>query len=90
MNWTNRNEESIPLLAEEGRLRGQIKVAKPPCSAQTGAKRERASAKPKSGQFGGDVGFRRSDHPVRSFQRRLRDIFLMSRPPLLCEEGNIA
>jgi hypothetical protein len=28
--------------------------------------------------------------PVRSFQRRLRDIFLMSRPPLLCEEGNIA
>jgi MFS family permease len=36
------------------------------------------------------VGFRRSDHPVRSFQRRLREIFLMSRPPLLCEEGNIA
>jgi hypothetical protein len=29
-----------------------------------------------------------SDHPVRSFQRWLRDIFLMSRPPLLTEEGN--
>jgi hypothetical protein len=24
-----------------------------------------------------------SDHPVRSFQRWLRDVFLMSRPPLL-------
>src|SRR5262245_21477453 len=29
-----------------------------------------------------------SDHPVRSFQRWLRDIFLMSRPPLLGKEGN--
>src|SRR5437867_5699244 len=32
--------------------------------------------------------FRRSDHPVRSDIRRLRDILLRSRPPLLCEEGN--
>src|SRR5215831_6742421 len=28
------------------------------------------------------------DHPVRSVIRRLRDFFLMSRPPLLCQEGS--
>jgi len=40
----------IPLLVsprEEGWLRGQSKVAKPPYSAQTGAQRERDSAKHK-------------------------------------------
>jgi len=37
---------SIPLLAEEGWLRHQLKVAKPPNAPQTGAKRERDSAKP--------------------------------------------
>ena len=36
----------IPLLEKEGWLRGQRKDAKPPYSAQTGAKRERDSAKP--------------------------------------------
>src|SRR2546426_6982138 len=30
-----------------------------------------------------------SDHPVRSVQRWLRGILLMSRPPLLCKEGNM-
>src|SRR3989442_11063162 len=40
----------------------------------------------RGGQFGRNLS--RSDHPVRSFIRRLRDILLRSRPPLLCEEGN--
>jgi hypothetical protein len=31
-----------------------------------------------------------SDHPVRSFQRWLRDIFLMSRLPLLWQGGECA
>jgi len=35
-----------PLLAEEGWLRHQLKAAKPPKAPQTGAKRERDSAKP--------------------------------------------
>jgi len=35
----------LPSSAEEGWMRGQEDVAKPPCSAQTGAKRERDSAK---------------------------------------------
>jgi len=37
---------SVPLLAEEGKLRHQLEVAKPPKAPQTGAKRERDSAKP--------------------------------------------
>ena len=36
----------IPLLEKEGWMRGQENIAKPPLSAQTGAKRERDSAKP--------------------------------------------
>jgi len=36
----------IPLLAEEGKAAASIKVAKPPKKPQTGAKRERDSAKP--------------------------------------------
>jgi len=36
----------FPLLAEEGWLRQQLKVAKPPKAPQTGAERERDSAKP--------------------------------------------
>ncbi len=32
--------------------------------------------------------FRRTDHPVRAFQRMLRSILLMARPPLLSQEGN--
>ena len=38
--------EYIPLLEKEGWMRGQENIAKPPLSAQTGAKRERDSAKP--------------------------------------------
>ena len=36
------------------------------------------------------TGFRRSDHPVRSLRARCATSLLMSRPPLLCEEGNAA
>ena len=32
--------------------------------------------------------FRRSDHPVRSFKGGYATFLLLSRPPLLCEEGN--
>jgi len=35
-----------------------------------------------------NVACKRPPRPLH--QRRLRDIFLMSRPPLLCKEGNIA
>src|SRR6266850_6308542 len=31
---------------------------------------------------------RRTDHPVRALQRRLRGTFLTARPPLLDQEGN--
>jgi len=41
--WFGKN---IPLLAEEGRLRGQSRSREATFSAQTGAKRERDSAKP--------------------------------------------
>jgi hypothetical protein len=37
---------NIPLLEKEGMAVRSKKGAKPPCSAQTGAKRERDSAKP--------------------------------------------
>jgi hypothetical protein len=30
----------------------------------------------------------KNNHPVRSNKRKLRDIFLMSRPPLLARRGN--
>jgi len=39
-------QSRIPLLAEEGWMRHQYDDAKPPKAAQTGAKRERDSAKP--------------------------------------------
>jgi len=38
--------EYIPLLCEEGKAAASMKVAKPPKKPQTGAKRERDSAKP--------------------------------------------
>src|SRR5881397_2491907 len=65
---------SIPLLAEEGWLRHQLKVAKPPKAPQTGAKRERDSAKPNSGQLGEifrPEQFRRTDHPGRAVSERI-------------------
>ena len=52
--------------------------------------RSRLDPRRRDGQTGKILVWRRTDHPVRSAQRRLRDIYLMSRPPLLCEEGNVA
>src|SRR5439155_18365196 len=59
-----------------GWLRHQENAAKPP-------KRRR-----RGGQFGATVRFRRSDHPVRSNKGSFAIFLLMSRPPLLCKEGN--
>src|SRR5438093_3163820 len=77
-----------PLLAEEGWLRHQENAAKPP---KWRRRARSASAKARSfnsGQFGATTGFRRSDHPVRSNNGSFAIFLLMSRPPLLCEEGN--
>jgi hypothetical protein len=46
-------------------------------------------ARRRGGQFGGNPRFRRSDHPVRSLKGSFATSLLMSRPPLLCEEGNV-
>ena len=59
-------------------MRGQREIAKPPYSAQTGWSVRR------------NVEFRRSDHPVRSNKGSFAPSLFMSRPPLLCEEGNVA
>jgi hypothetical protein len=53
-------------------MRQLEKAAKPPKRAQTGWSLTDVS-----------VG----DHPVRSKYRRLRGVFLMSRPPLLARRG---
>src|SRR6059036_3559500 len=74
---------SIPLLAEEGWLRHQLKVAKPPKAPQTGAKRERDSAKPNSGQLGEifrPEQFRRTDHPGRAVSERIHFYLWRSYP----------
>src|SRR5881397_3714055 len=66
----------IPLLAEEGWLRHQENAAKP-------QKRRR-----RGGQFGWPLKPCRTDHPVRD-KIGTDPFLLMSRPPLLCEEGNV-
>src|SRR5439155_2579525 len=74
---------SSPLLAEEGWLRHQLKVAKPPKAPQTGAKRERDSAKPNSGQLGEifrPEQFRRTDHPGRAVSERIHFYLWRSHP----------
>src|SRR5439155_8416035 len=42
----------------------------------------------RGGQFGGNPDSRLSDHPVRSTKGGFAISYLMSRPLLLCEEGN--
>src|SRR5215467_11872718 len=73
---------------EPDRAKPQSAKHEPDRAKPQSAKREPDRAKPQS-KFGANAALRRSDHPVRSSTRRLRDIlFLMSRPPLLAEEGN--
>ena len=56
---------------------------------QTGAKRERDSAK-REKWSGTPKRFVMRDHPVRSIKGGLAASFLMSRPPLLYQEGSWA
>src|SRR5437899_2237692 len=72
-----RSANKFPSSQRRGGCAVKYEVAKPPYSAQTGWSVRR------------NLASRRTDHPVRSFQMSLRDILLMSRPPLLCEEGNL-
>src|SRR5215469_7180547 len=82
MTSTMNVELAIPLLIQEGWLRHQEKMR----SHSSGA----------DGVVGIDevfqnAFFRRRSHsrpPRPLLKRRLRDFFLMSRPPLLCQEGS--
>ena len=62
-------------------MRDHENAAKRPCSAQTGWSKTTRTRIPKH--------FGKSTTPSAP-QRMLRGIFLMSLPPLLCKEGNIA
>src|SRR5436190_3565527 len=67
--------EHIPLLAEQGWLRHQLKVAQSPKAPQTGAERASAIARShNSGQLGEifrPEQFRRTDHPGRAVSERI-------------------
>src|SRR5881409_1439156 len=67
--------EHIPLLAEQGWLRHQLKVAQSPKAPQTGAERASAIARShNSGQLGEifrPEQFRRTDHPGRAISERI-------------------
>ena len=63
--------DSLP--PEEAWLRHQEKDAKPPNRRKQNSRSHE--------------NFPRSDHPVRSYMRSLRGVFLMSRPPLLTRRG---
>src|SRR5262249_48472401 len=65
----------IPLLGKEGWLRHQKMMRSHLCRRRRGAQTTIELL---------------NNHPVRSFQRRLRSLFLTSRPPLLYQEGNFA
>src|SRR5437867_12550714 len=81
---------SIPLLAEEGWLRHQLKVAKPPKRRR----RARSASAIARSRNGGQIGeivrseqFRRTDHPGRAVSERIH-FYLWRVHPSLCEEGN--
>ena len=69
---------NIPLLAEEGWLRHQVKAAKPPKGAAGGVV--------SSAKSSGLNSFAELTTPAAQF--RNGSILFMARPPLLCEEGN--
>ena len=71
MSIKNLKAEQLPSSAEEGSLRGSRKS------------REASVARADGVVLVNHRLFFDQHHPGRSFQRWLRDIFLMSRPPLL-------
>src|SRR5881409_3478004 len=89
----------IPLLAEEGAerepdrakpqkwLRHQENAAKPQKRRRNTRSASAIARSRNSGQFGWPSKGCRTDHPVRDKSERIH--FLMSRTPLLCEEGNV-
>src|SRR5213083_1871104 len=89
----------IPLLAEEGaererdsakpqeRLRHQKNTAKPQGRRRRARSASAIARSRNSGQFGWPSKGRRTDHSVCDKSERIH--FLMSRTPLLCEEGNV-
>src|SRR5438093_4561228 len=77
----------IPLLAEEGRLRHQENAAKPRRRRRRARSASAIARSRNSGQFGWPSKGCRTNHPVRDKSDRIH--FLMSRTPLLCEEGNV-
>src|SRR5436309_3724837 len=77
----------IPLLAEEGWLRHQENAAKPQRRRRRARSASAITRSRNSGQFGWPSKGCRTDHPVRDKSERIH--FLMSRTPLLCEEGNM-
>ena len=89
----------IPLLAEEGAererdsakpqewLRHQKNAAKPQRRRRRARSASAIARSRNSGQFGWPSKGCRTDHPVRDKSERIH--FLMSRTPLLCEEGNV-
>src|SRR5436309_7378901 len=77
----------IPLLAEEGWLRHQENAAKPQRRRRRARSASAITRSRNSGQFGWPSKGCRTDHPVRDKSERIH--FLMSRTPLLCEEGNV-
>ena len=77
----------IPLLAEEGRLRHQENAAKPQRRRRRARSASAIARSRNSGQSGWPSKGCRTDHPVRDKSERFH--FLMSRTPLLCEEGNV-
>jgi len=73
---------SIPLLCEEG-LRHQVRVAKPPQAAQTGAKRERdAVIVVSSAKSSGLNSFAELTTPAAPLAERIHFIHGASTPPL--------
>src|SRR2546427_12236409 len=78
---------AIPLVAEEGWVRQRANAAKPPKRRRRARSASAIARSRNSGQFGPN-GFAGLTTPSAPIIRRLRDILLRSRPPLLCEEGN--
>src|SRR5207247_4817361 len=76
----------IPLLAEEGWLRHQENAAKPQRRRRRARSASAIARSRNSGQFGWPS---KAELTTPSAANRNGSIFLMSRTPRLCEEGNV-